>query len=339
MTTAAIEPVRWGIIGLGNIAHQFATGLSTLKEANLVAVGSRTQAKADAFAKKYQVSRAYASYETLAHDPTVEVVYIATPHPMHAEVALLCLKAGKAVLLEKPFTINANQAERVTNLARARKLFLMEAMWTRFFPLMFRLRQLIADGTIGQPLMLQADFGAEANPDPNGRHFNAALGGGALLDLGVYPISLASMLFGSPDKIIGLAHVGKTGVDEQAAMVLGYHDGRLASLSCSIRVQTSQEAVITGSKGRIKIQAPWWRPSLMTITKAGKNEQISAPYESNGYQFEAQEVGSCLRAGKLESDIMPLNESLQIMQTMDKLRAEWGLKYPIEQGLGTGKRG
>lgn len=330
MTTSTTAPLRWGILGLGSIANQFATGLQALTDAKLVAVGSRSQEKADQFGAKYNAPHRHASYKALANDPEVDAVYIATPHPMHAEDALLCLNAGKAVLCEKPFTLNAAQAEKVINVAREKKIFLMEAMWTRFFPLMYRVRELIANGAIGEARMIQAGFGFRTGINPESRLFNPALGGGGLLDVGVYPISFASMIFGTPTQVTGLAHIGETGVDEQAGMVLAYDAGQIAVLSTGVRINTPRDAVILGTDGQIIIHAPWWKSSSMTVSAKDKTEEITLPFESNGYQFQAQEVARCLQAGKTESDIIPLDETLQVMRTLDTLRAQWGLKYPME---------
>lgn len=329
-STQTYQPLRWGILGLGNIAKQFATGLQVLPDAQLIAVGSRTQEKADAFGEQFNAPHRHAGYEALANDPDVDAIYIATPHSAHAEDALLCLGAGKAVLCEKPFTINAAQAEKVIQFARERQVFCMEAMWSRFFPLIARLRETLAQGAIGDAQMLHADFGFRAGVNPESRLFNPALGGGGLLDVGVYPISLASLLFGAPDAVTGLAQIGETGVDEQAGMVIRYAGGRMAVLSTGVRVNTPQDAVILGTDGRITIHSPWWKPAKMTVSAGGKEEEIALPFEGNGYQFEAQEVARCLRAGKTESDVLPLDETLQIMRTMDELRAQWGLKYPME---------
>lgn len=330
MTTSATTPLRWGILGLGGIANKFAEGLQALDDAKLVAVGSRSQEKADKFGDKFNAPHRHASYQALADDPEVDAIYIATPHPPHAEDAILCLNAGKAVLCEKPFTINRAEAEQVVKVAREKNIFLMEAMWTRFFPIMHKVRELIADGAIGDVRMLQADFGYRAGFNPESRVFSPALGGGGLLDVGVYPISFASDLFGSPTKVTGVAHLGETGVDEEAAMALLYDAGRIAVLSTGVRVNTPHEAYILGTDGKIKIPEPWWKPATMTLTAGGKTEEIELPFESNGYQFEAQEVARCIRAGKTESEIMPLDETLAIMGTMDELRAQWGLKYPME---------
>ena len=287
MTPITSEIINWGIIGPGSIANRFAGGLAAVPGAKLHAVGSRTQAKADEFADRHGAPKRYASYEALAEDPDVQVVYIATPHPQHKGAALLCLEHGKSVLLEKPFTVNAKEAAEVIDSARSKDLFVMEAMWARFFPGMRKVRELIASGTIGEARMVQADFGFRADVDPDSRLFSPALAGGGLLDVGVYPISLASMIFGTPTEVSGLAQIGETGVDEMAAVTL-------------------------------------------TVNAGGKSEELAVPYENGGFNYEAQEVMDCLRAGKNESTVMPLDETLTIMQTMDTLRAQWGLKYPME---------
>lgn len=219
---------RWGIIGTGNIASQFARGLALLDDAELVAVGSRTAESAHEFGERFGARTRHASYADLASDPDVDAVYIATPHPLHLENTLLGLEAGKAVLCERPFAINAHQAEVMIATARKRGVFLMEAMWTRFLPHMVRLREIVASGAIGELRMLQADFGFRTSFNPQGRLFDPALGGGALLDVGIYPISLASMLLGTPTRVTSMAHLGATGVDEQSAIILGYGGGQLA---------------------------------------------------------------------------------------------------------------
>jgi predicted dehydrogenase len=323
--------IRWGIIGTGHIAKKFAEGLLSLPEAELVAVGSRSQASADDFAAWYGIPHRHATYAGLAHDPDVDAVYIATPHPLHKDNSLLCLKAGKAVLCEKPFALNAAQAGEVIKLARAKKLFLMEAMWTRFLPVHVEVRELLAEDAIGDVRMLSADFGFRAEWNPKSRLLNPELGGGALLDVGIYTLSLASQVFGIPTRVTGLAHLGATGVDEQVGMVLGYGQGQLAILSAAVRTDSPQEALLLGTEGSIRIHSPFWKPTALTISKAGQDDEVvDLPYSSNGYNYEAAEVIACLRAGKLESDIMPLDETLAIAKTMDQLRAQWGLKYPME---------
>jgi predicted dehydrogenase len=327
-----MHKIRWGILGTGNIAKQFARGLAVLPDVELIAVGSRSQANADAFGDEFDVPRRHASYAALADDADVNVVYVATPHHLHRENGRLCLQAGKAVLCEKPFAINATEAEEVVALARERHLFLMEAMWTRFLPLFVRVRQLLADGVIGDVRMVMADFGFRAPFDPQSRLLNPHLGGGALLDVGVYVISLASMVCGSPpSRISSMAHLGQTGVDEQAAMILGYDQGQLAVLSAAVRTNTPQQATLIGTEGQILIHTPWWKPDTLTLSVQGQGDKvIHLSFEGNGYHYEAVEVMHCLRDGKTESAVMPLDETLTIMRTMDQIRAQWGLHYPME---------
>ena len=330
MTPITSDTIRWGILGPGSIAHQFAEGLKSVGGAKLQAVGSRSQEKADAFADKFSVPTRHASYEALAADPNIDAVYISTPHPQHRENALLCIAHGKAVLCEKPFTVNAKEAGEVIAEARAADVFVMEAMWSRFFPAMAHVRTLIKEGAIGEARMLQADFGFRAGVDPSSRLFNLAQAGGGLLDVGVYPVSLASMLFGTPTEITGVAQMGETGVDEQAAISLKYAGGQVAALTTGIRINTPQSAAILGTDGSIMLHAPWWKASTMTVSANGKSEEVTIPYEGQGMNYEAQEVGDCLRAGRSESAILPLDETLAVMQTLDTLRAGWGLKYPME---------
>ncbi len=325
------ETIRWGIIGTGAIAKLFAQGLSALPDAELVAVGSRTQDSADAFGDQFHIPRRHASYQALAEDGGVDAIYVATPHPLHKENTLQALRCGKAVLTEKPFTINAQEAREVIQFARQQRLFLMEAMWTRFIPAMVRVRELLAGGVIGEPHLLTADFGFRTGFNPDGRLFNPQLGGGALLDVGVYCVSLASMIFGKPERITSMAHLGETGVDERAAMILGYGGGQLALLSTAIRTNTPMEAVISGTEGLIRIPPLFWKPSHVSVTVHGKEQtEIEMPLVGNGYNYQAAEVARCLRAGLTESDVMPLDETLSIVEMMDTIRAQWGLKYPME---------
>ena len=324
--------IRWGILGTGNIAKQFAQGLTVLPDAELLAVGSRADKTAKKFAKKFNIGRAYPSYEQLANDKEIDVIYISTPHTLHMENTILALNAGRAVLCEKPFAINADQTMKMIDLARKKKLFLMEAMWTRFLPLMSKVRQLLDEEIIGRPEYVQADFGYTCEWNPKHRVLNPDLGGGALLDVGVYCISFASMVFKSePTSIKSNAHIGKTGVDEQSSMTLSYNDSQTAELECAINKDTPWQALIRGTKGTIKIHRPFWKATAANISIAGKEQQLlEIPLEGNGYNYQVSEVMDCLRAGKTESDIMPLDETLSIMKTMDKIRAQWHLKYPCE---------
>ena len=325
------EKMRWGILGPGGIAHKFADALKAISDAEIIAIGSRDLQRANTFADTFDVPHRHGSYVELANNPEVDVIYIATPHPFHKACAMLCLEAGKSVLCEKPITVDAEQAEELIACAREHKQFLMEAMWTRFIPVMVKVREWLADGVIGEPRMLTADFGNRVVLTPEnrkGRLFALELAGGAMLDIGVYTVSLASMVLGAPTKITSLAHIGETGVDEQAAVLLRYDAGQIASLSCAITTRTSQDARIFGTKGSIHIPN-FPRATSATLEISGKEPvQIEMPFIGNGFEYQILEVMRCLRAGKLESDVMPLDESLAIVKTMDVARAQWGLEYP-----------
>ena len=323
---------RWGILGTGNIARQFATGLAAVPGAELAAVGSRKQETADEFGQKFGIPRCYASYEALVVDPDIDVIYVSTPHHLHKPNTLMALEAGKAVLCEKPFCLNVREAEEVVSYARSRNLLLMEAMWTRFLPVTVEVKRLLTDGAIGEVRMVTADFGFRADFNPEARLFNLAYGGGGLLDVGIYVISLAFMVFGGPPtQMTSLAHIGQSGVDEQAAFVFGYDGGRLASLTCAVRTSTPQEATIIGTEGRIHLPSRFWNAKTAVLTVSGKEPVcIEHPRTGNGYNYEAEEVQRCLSEGRTESALMPLDETLSVLRTMDALRAQWGVKYPGE---------
>lgn len=326
-----MDRFRWGILGTGNIARKFATGVAAVEEQVVTAVGSRTQAAADRFAGEFGIDRRHASYDALAADPTVDAIYIATPHSLHMENTLLCLEAGKPVLVEKPFAINLAQGEAMVAAARRHRVFLMEAMWTRYLPIVVELKRLVVEGAIGQVRMVQADFGYRAGFNPASRIFDPALGGGGLLDVGIYPISLAYFLLGEPAQVTSLAELGQTQVDEQLGMLFGYAGGALALLSTAITTSTPHEATILGTTGWIRVHSPWWVGKALTLYRTGEAPQlIERPFLGNGYSHEAMEVAACVRAGRLESPAMPLDESLAIMRTMDLIRAQVGVKYPME---------
>ncbi|MDE2951236.1 MAG: Gfo/Idh/MocA family oxidoreductase [Chloroflexota bacterium] len=326
------DSIRWGLIGLGSISRKFAAGLGALPDAEVYAVASRSGEKADAFGAEFGASKCYGSYEALANDPDVDVVYIGTPHTYHLSNTLLCLKAGKHALCEKPFAVNRAQAQEMVDCARANKRFLMDAFWTRFFPGMVKLRELLADDVIGDVMLLQVDFGFRMGQIlPEHRLFNPELGGGALLDVGVYCVQLASMVFGKqPSEILSQCTLGSTGVDELSATIFKYSDYELATIATAIRLNTPQEARIIGSKGVIAL-SEWWRPSEMTVAVSGQEpETLKFQNEGNGFNYEAAAVGDCIRSGLIECDVMPLDETLAIMDTMDRIRAVWGLRYPAE---------
>jgi len=340
-----MEKMRWGILATGLIANHFATGLSVVEDAELVAVGSRSQANADAFANKWQIPNRHSSYEALANDPNVDAVYVATPHPFHYENTLLCLNAGKHVLVEKPFAMNAQQAKEMIDLAREKNLFLMEAMWTRFIPAIVKVREWLQAGEIGDVGLLRAALSFRAPFDESHRLFAPQLGGGSLLDVGIYPISFASMVLGTPQSISSTIHRGPTGTDDWSSYLFGYENGITAQLWSGVRLNVPVEAEIIGTEGYIKIHQSWINPRKLTLAKLAPEgveamliheghlfdtQTMHIPTTGIGYNYEAVEVADCIRAGKLESAIMPLDETLAIMQTMDTLREQWNLTYPME---------
>jgi predicted dehydrogenase len=332
VTISSDRPIRWGILGTGRIAHHFANGLKAVPDAELLAVGSRAQETADAFGDEFGVERRYASYQELAADADLDAIYVSTPHQDHKASTLLCLAAGRNVLCEKPFAINAGEAREMVESARAKNLFLMEAMWTRFRPTMVKVRELIDSGAVGEPRFVSANIGWMSTYDPVFRLYNPELGGGALLDGGVYPVSFASMVLGTPSAIASVATLGQSGVDEQEAIALAHPNGAVASLGVTIQASPISIGLILGTRGRIEIHHDWHRPEGLTFTPyGGESERFDYPQtEGNGYQYEAMEVGRCLREGLLESPVMTLDESLSIMETMDTLRAQWGVRYPME---------
>lgn len=322
--------IRWGIIGPGTIAKKFASDMKYVTGSELLAVGSRTKEKAEKFAREYGIPRSYGSYEELAGDADIDAIYVATPHPYHKDCVMTGLRAGKAVLCEKPFTLNADEAEEIVKVARESKLFLMEAMWTRFLPAIVKVRDWLDAGRIGEVRLLKAEYGFRAALNPRSRLFDLRLGGGALLDAGIYPISLASMIFGrAPERTAGSVHLGETGVDEQSSFIFSYPGGSSAVLNSAIRLGLQNDACIIGTEGMIHI------PGFISAKSAAlhvNGVQETFVYEGveHGFAFEIAEVNQCLRRGLTESRVMPIGESIQIMKTMDYIRKEWGIIYPSE---------
>jgi len=331
MAIAADQPIRWGIIGTGGIAAAFAGDLKLLPDAQVVAVGSRSQESADNFGSRFGIPRRYPTYEQLVQDPDVDAVYVSTPHPWHHPNALLAIRAGKAVLVEKPFTINAKEARELVSEARARGTFLMEAMWTRHLPHIVALRQILNEGRIGAIRSVMADHGQWFTKDAAHRLFAPELGGGALLDLGVYPISFASMILGTPTTITAVSDQAFTGVDAQTGVLLQYEGGQHAVLFTSLETRTPNWACVNGTEARIEIEGVFYSPSrFRLVTRDGEVEQFDFPHEGHGLRHQAATVGQCLRAGLTESEALPLGESVAIMETMDEIRRQIGLVYPSE---------
>jgi len=325
-----MKTYNWAILAPGTIAHRFTKGLAITPNAIPYAVGSRDLNRAQAFANEYGYIKAYGSYEELAQDPNIDIIYVATPHPFHEEAAILCLQHGKPVLCEKPFAVNAKQASRMIECARAKNTFLMEAMWTRFLPAVRKAMELITSGAIGAIRHIIADFGFRAEFDPASRLFSPDMAGGSLLDVGIYNLAFSSMIYGrQPDRIQSYMDIGSTGVDETTAALLSYDKGQSAQLFSSIRLNTAHEAVIYGEAGHIRLPSYWCAKTVLLHNKNGLQE-INLPCETEGFQFEAIEVMACLEKGMKESPIMPLDETLGIMQTMDKIRFDNNLFYPFE---------
>jgi predicted dehydrogenase len=326
-----VPSVNWGILGPGHIARSFARGLREARGAHLGAVGSRDLTRARSFASEFQVERAWGSYLELARDPDLDAVYVASPHSLHEEHSILCLEAGKHVLCEKPFALNAAQARRMIEAARTNERALMEAMWTRFIPALRDLCERVADGAIGDVRFIEADFGFRANFDPQSRLFAPKLGGGALLDLGVYPINLAFMLCGEPEEVTATANLGRTGVDEETAIRFRHANGAISQLYCSLRANTHRQARIVGTEGRITVPSPWWSTSRFSLERNGAAvQELVFEKRGGGYAHQAEELMEVVRSGARESQIMPLAESLTILETMDGIREAWGLRYPSE---------
>jgi predicted dehydrogenase len=324
--------IGWGIVGTGGIATSFATDLALMPDASLVAIGSRDQSTADEFGARFDVPHRHGSYAELVNDPDVDAVYVATPHPGHHDAALAAINAGKAVLIEKPFTMNANEASSLIDAARSRGVFLMEAMWARWLPHMVRVRELLAAGALGDVRVVIADHSQWFERDPGFRLFDPALGGGALLDLGIYPVSFASMVLGTPARVTAVSDRAFTGVDATTSAILQYDGGAHATVSTSLEVVGPNRAAIVGTEARIEIDAVFYAPT--TFTLIGRDgtvlERFDEVHEGRGMQHEAAEVMRCMRAGKLESDVLPLDETLAIMETLDEIRRQIGLVYPNE---------
>jgi predicted dehydrogenase len=323
---------KWGIVGTGRIAELFSSGLGTLDRARLFAVASRDIDTAKAFQSAWDFQIAYGSYAELYDDPDVEIIYIATPHAFHFQNAKDALLAGKHVLCEKPFTLNARQARELAGIAHSRKLFLMEAMWNRFQPWYGQVKKILDHGELGTLHHFKADLSFHFPFDPEHRLYNPHLGGGALLDLGVYPISLASLVFGKPARLQCEIHRCETGVDDQVSAILSYSAGATAEVACSTRFTSKNNATLHGSKGFLEIEGMIIRPQKLKLhLYAEENDRvILTPTEHNAYQYQAQAAMDMLDNGAIEHPLMPLRETIEIMETMDIIRQRAGIVYPGE---------
>ncbi|OKI35793.1 oxidoreductase [Streptomyces sp. TSRI0281] len=322
------------MLATGGIAASFTADVRSMPDAEVVAVASRTDASAKAFAERFGIERAYGSWAELVADDGVDIVYVATPHSAHREAAGLALEAGKHVLCEKAFTLDTPQAEELVALARERGLFLMEAMWTYCNPVIRRMTELVRDGAIGEIRTVQADFGFAGDFGPGHRLRDPALGGGALLDLGVYPVSFAQLLLGEPDRVQADALLSPEGVDLNTGMLLGWDSGATALLACSIVGHHPTAATVIGTAGRIDFPDSFFYPSRFVLRRAGAEpEEITTgpgPQGLTGLQYEAAEVMRAVRAGETESPLVPLDGSLAVMRTLDAVRDRIGVRYPAD---------
>lgn len=327
--------LRWGILATGGIAHSFASDLR-VAGLDLVAVGSRSQASADEFAKTFDIPRAHASYEALVADPDVDIIYVSTPHPMHHAGAKLALEAGKHVLVEKSFTLNRAEAEDLQRIATERGLLAMEAMWTRYLPHMVRIREIIAEGTLGEIRAVSADHTQLLSSDPTHRLNALELGGGALLDLGIYPVSFIWDILGEPTSIKATARLIETGADAEIATLMTHGGGAVSTSLSSSRAAGPNTATIIGTKAYIEIDRVWYCPTSFRVV--GPDGTVLESYESEtdgrGMQYQAIAAERLVRDDILAGDILPLAESVAIMGTLDEIRAQIGVRYPGEQNRG-----
>ena len=322
---------RWGIVGAGGIAHKFADAVSHIENAKLQAVASTNLQRADDFAQKYSIPNHYDSYDQLFLDDTVDIVYVATTHNFHCKNTVDALNAKKHVLCEKPMAVNASQVKQMINAAQSNKVFLMEAILTRFLPMMVEVRNIIEKGTIGNPQLIYADFGVNFEYDPQSRIFNSNLAGGALLDLGIYCHALASMLFGKPSNISSTVKMSDTEVDQRSTIVLEYDNAKMAILFQALDLETPREALIIGTEGSIKLHQKWSAGNEYTLKlNNGTEKTHKADTHENAIIYEIMAVQECINAGNTQCDLMSLDESLAIAETMDALRSQWNFKYPFE---------
>lgn len=322
------ERTRWGILATGGIATSFVQDLKLLPDAEVVAVGSRSAESAKAFAERHEIPRAYGSWRELAEDADVDVVYVATPHSAHYAATRILLEAGRSVLCEKPFTLDLTTTVELIDMARDRGVFLMEAMWMRCNPSVLRMLELIKDGAIGDVTSVHADFGVAGPFEPTHRMRNPELGGGALLDLGVYPVSFAHLVLGVPQHVRAWAKIGPEGTDENTGIIFGYDSGAVAALTSGMLGETALGATVSGTKGRIVLESPFFRPDRFTLHRPGAEpEVIEAPRTGLGYYHEAAEVQRCLREGLTESPLVPHSVTIQVMELLDQIRDQIGVSY------------
>jgi predicted dehydrogenase len=332
---AAQEPVRWGILATGKIAHSFARELALVPGAELVAVGSRRAESAQAFAATYGAPAAHASYEALVADPAVEVIYVATPHALHLENARLAFEGGKHVLCEKPLTLNTADAAAMVELARAHDRFLMEAMWTACHPVIRQLQADLGAGRFGTPRHLRAELGFRVDAPPGDRMLDPSLGASALLDMGVYPLTFAHLMLGEAEELLATAVLSEAGIDLDVAISGRYPDGVLASMSASMTSWSSRSAAVATDLGRIDVPDQFHHPEYARFTPSDGSPVVTIegtePVIGTGYGNEIAEVVRCLRAGLRESPLVPHEQTLTLLRQMDALRSQIGVRYDADE--------
>jgi predicted dehydrogenase len=323
-----MKTYNWGIIGAGHIAGQFAGDLKMLPNARLKAIASRSSLRAADFAERFDIPLHYGTWEEMAENRDIDIVYVATYHPDHYQNTLNCLKAGKAVLCEKPFTMNRTELESLVHASRKKKVFLMEAIWTRFLPSTLKVLEIAEKNELGELVHVYADFGFRKEFDPSHRLYDPAKGGGALLDIGIYPVFIARLMAGRPVKIMARASFAINGVDQEVNMVFEHENGVSSSLNCTLAADTPTEANIIFEKGWIRMESWWLTPGPITVHREGHApERVDFDEPGNGYHYEATEVMNCLDSGLTESPLLPLDFSLSLMETLDQVRDICGIHY------------
>ena len=322
---------KWGIIGPGRIAKQFASAVKGIPGASIYAIASRSSDNPEQLKHSFNAKKYYRSYEELTTDPEVDAIYISTPHRFHYENAKLCLEAGKAVLCEKPLTVNAKQAEKLIKLSQSQHVFLMEALWTRFLPIYGQVRQWLDAGEIGDIRMASSTFGFKAPRNAQDRLLNLELAGGALLDIGVYNTSLAQWVFHKPPQTItAISQIGETGIDETDSVIMSYENGALAQFTCSFQAQMLNQFVITGTNGIIIVHSNFWEASQASLIKNGKTQTIKRRLEINGFEYEINASMRAIKEGALDCPQMTQADTLTNIRTLDTIRQQIGLRYPFE---------
>jgi len=324
---------NFGIMATGKIAVKMAEALAVVPEAVCYAVASRSQESAEAFVQENGFKKAYGSYEAMLQDSALDVVYIATPHNLHFENTMLCLKYGKHVLCEKPFAVNGIEVREMVKLAEEKGVFLMEALWSRFMPHIIKAKELIINGTIGEVKLLTSSFCFQAPFDPDARLYNKDLIGGSLLDIGIYPVFLASYLLGQPKQMSAMAGFGATGVDDNCSVTFGYDNETLAVLHSSFHAEKAVEATVHGTKGKIVFDSPWHEASHFSVFDQSGNEiRHEFDHQGNGYHYEVIEVIKCLNSGALQSNLMSWDDSIALIDLLDQIRDKAGISYPNHDG-------